>query len=53
MPPVFARPPFFRPLRTGLPGLRRLFHPSRRQLDPDRLVGLVCAASTAVGLLVA
>jgi len=50
---ALARLPFARPLRSGLPGLRRLFRPSRPHLDPDRLVGIVCAASTAVALLIA
>lgn len=42
-----------RPMLPGLPGLRRMLRPSKARLDPDRLVGIVCAASTAVALLVA
>jgi hypothetical protein len=30
-----------------------MVQPSRPHLDPDRLVGIVCAASAAVALLVA
>lgn len=35
------------------PGLRRVVRPSRRRVDPDRIVGLACIASAAAVLLLA
>jgi hypothetical protein len=53
MESTFARLQSARCTLAALPVLRRVMQPSRPHLDPDRLVGIVCAASAAVALLVA